>query len=1650
MSTMEHGAGASGASADMSSTFTKDVKFEVPDGNIKAASISPSGRDVVLASKSGFYIIDLDSPYSLPRHIIYRTNWDVADVQWSPFASHAGRIATTANQKAIVLNLEMKQVSPTVAPIEHTLHAHTRAITDINFSAHHPDILATCAVDSFVFTWDLRAKPYTSTFRPVHSVADFEAGATQVKWNRQSEFYIASAHDKYLHIWDTRKGAVPVSTITAHGTKIYGIDWNRTNAHKIITCSLDKTIKFWDNVGIDANISNPTRVIETVHPVWRARHTPFPNGILAMPQRGSSALSLYTQAPGTPSPEGTTEPVHTFQAHKEDARVQEFLWRSRGSTDDGFDNREFQLVSWGTDCDLHLYKVTPELLRETVGFEKGGPVTEKPSTTRKGARYISFREPPEKAALSDRPRNGHAPGTGQPGALSTLLQQSAPHAHVSASPYPETGPPRTTMTAGSIRNQGFGRRGASSFMWVKGVTVGERPTGNHTEQHAWTTKTDLKDEVEHVGEKYPKVVFEKINIEDRRIQVLFQGPWGAFSKTNDPNSPRKLAFLRLTIDFPVDYPPHSGPLSEERGEHFEESEPLHVHFHKTTAAIDDHTFQQLKDGVKQITEHRADARRDALEAVICYCLGERTLEDSLVFAKDNQEEQAQTEIDNNESSSSDEDDAMDDDPEHGTHDALNSSSLANANVPLPMQCVTSFSGGCGSLVLARVPTATATPTELTSILRLGKLGPQALTRDEIFESFGRLNIPQGYESGSPTSSTASWEFASSASSSSGSGEDAVGRVLGFQPPLAWQNPALRLHSKTSHPSSIAAPSKVTRPKSVVTILTSAVEDLIPSKRCLAEEYHIFGHGPQVCSHNAEVARRFGLQDLADIWDFCSLILTNQVPLEILPQQLRRDQILVLARRALVRIKRKDSGLDLQFDETDTVNNPTLKGRVKWGNHPVVTWLVPALFDHFERLADTQMLAMLSCIFSEPASREGVSSAMAKMDPTELPMSMAAPAFSLDYFPSADVAWSLFKPAISIPALQANTRLAAPSHEWQRLTRALDTHGSHGSSNGPWGSDTVPSEPVTPYSTGNTPPNISRVSTARSTVAHTPYSTSPEQTSHLAKKPPPGNFASAFASLSRPFAAISSSPPVKTLSRGEADLSTSAPASNVTWGTTTFYSGGSSADRAGTPRAGNNKRASFGQADRLNIVDYSDTDSEYEESGPSYDGISDYGAPVARGSDEDNNIRVTLKNQDQFDDEGCLSAPLLDMSKEWLYRAWREQYADMLGRWGLISQRAEILKFNGLTSYFPVETSQSTSKASSMRLGARTDGTNTPLPFSRTPTMMLAPSGTPQYRQSPLASPRNFSFNPEAPDFQPDTSLEKVNSTLLAPPPDIFVPTEQYLRLSIPTPLQPDLDAGFFESATASTGASSAPSNSKSAHARLRPSLSRAITMTKHPSLAGIPMPVYLKRHADKGKKEPVYSCSICWLRVSGRFFLCPSCGHVAHFDCMDTGPAGSGFADEGLGISHIHGHQGWEEGECVVGCGCGCGILDEDVGLDAAALPHAHFLRSPSAREITSKSPVSRSVHYIHEGGGSPEDYFRRWEDSGGWSQIQEPVRSGEGVGMGSPHTPGYEGAYGHDDQDQEEGSGGLGAMRFSPKLVEKKGRVKELRKGIKRAQTTR
>src|SRR5271168_1967768 len=134
-------------SAFDSTTFEADVSIHV-DRKVGSASISPSGRDVALASyvfsslvlvslplrrtqltrffyrTDGLDIIDLDSPLNPPRHLRHGLPWLVADVQWSPFAVRDYWVVSTSNQKALLWNLNMQEDASRGA-IERTLHGHT-------------------------------------------------------------------------------------------------------------------------------------------------------------------------------------------------------------------------------------------------------------------------------------------------------------------------------------------------------------------------------------------------------------------------------------------------------------------------------------------------------------------------------------------------------------------------------------------------------------------------------------------------------------------------------------------------------------------------------------------------------------------------------------------------------------------------------------------------------------------------------------------------------------------------------------------------------------------------------------------------------------------------------------------------------------------------------------------------------------------------------------------------------------------------------------------------------------------------------------------------------------------------------------------------------------------------------------------------------------------------------------------------------------------------------------------------------------------------------------------------------------------------------------------------------------------------------------
>ncbi|KAL4898813.1 hypothetical protein BDV59DRAFT_167575 [Aspergillus ambiguus] len=1167
-------------SAFESPTFGEDSSFHV-DQPVGSMSISPCGRDVVLASKEGLHVIDLDSPYSPPRYLPHHTPWEVADVQWSPFAARDYWVVSTSNQKALVWNLGMKTGQTS---IEHVLHAHTRAITDINFSAHHPDVLATCAVDSFVHCWDLRIPS-----RPAISFSDWFAGATQVKWNRQDPNVIASSHDRTLRIWDKRMGASPIRSIEAHDTKIYGVDWNRVRPGAVVTCSLDKTIKFWDYT-VEGDV--PEKIIRAPFPVWRARNTPFGWGVLAMPQRGNNDLHLYSRRAGEGANPAEDLPlVHSFPGHK--GQVKEFLWRARGGVANGIDNRDFQLVSWGTDKELRLHRVDPDIL-QSVGFERGKSFVSNLNLTRDGAVYKSFRDV----------------GTNQEDEDTDSMSafQNSTHSSHGLGMNTISVPYGRNWTQGGQTDSRIGMQGRSNLRadtnpinWMRGVKIS-----------GWDIET-LGDEITHVGEKFTKVAFESVDVRQRKATISLHGPWGTDGDT---------LFLKVDIKFPSDYPRASMPSFSVQ---------------KTTA-VTDQLADKLISELRTIAETYLSYKRGCLEGIVRYLLGESTLEESIAWILGETAETVKSPVNGQEGEeeSSDEDEVgMSRSQELGmSSDLLRP---VNANVMVPV------AKACGALWAndGRLVCFFPTKKDKSAIL-LENLGFKEMTRlsraDKVFEGFGRLQTssPGPRATGTITSTedgASDYSDDSDAETSSSSGSSGIlsGLQHRFPTPQTWRSagslgfyrPRSTDNSQRSTVGGLTTKSSEA-PQNTISIYDFS--DLLPAKRELASQYRICGKGTDVCAHNASVALDHGHYELARIWGLVKLILHDT----------SAPQGLCVSKRPF-RMQRKDSAVDLSYDTTHDDDRPkdALSTAIQWGDHPFGgRWLIPALLEHFERIGDVQMVAMLSCVLHE--------SNLSRPTPREEPRNnrnvsrrMDEQSFSLDLYSPYGTKSQTATPPASTPKESHATPI---------------THSSGRSSSEIWRADSTP-----PYSTGTTPPFASRagIPTERRMLGHhntVSVGVSPDQVTQTRTGSGLGSVLASSLSRSFTFGPSSASPPAHALSKrkqspGGSPGTTGGPG---VWATSTFSAKPVSAvpDYLTTSTAVTSRT-------------HSDTGSDRPE--------KQTGKP---------RIRVSLKNPSSFESSRRTESHLLDCNKERLYWSYRVAYAHLLSIWGLPVQRTEVLKIGG--------------------------------------------------------------------------------------------------------------------------------------------------------------------------------------------------------------------------------------------------------------------------------------------------------------------------------------------------------------------------------------
>ena len=350
-------------------------------------------------------------------------------------------------------------------------------------------------------------------------------------------------------------------------------------------------------------------------------------------------------------------------------------------------------------------------------------------------------------------------------------------------------------------------------------------------------------------------------------------------------------------------------------------------------------------------------QRSSLEAMLRYLLGERNLEECLLWLKKRQESVDLESTQDLAVSSSDEEDeslgryAGEQAESMGASDSMIAVSNAHYNVPLPKACGALWAGD-GRLVCF-FPSKQEKESSLLD-LSIRASDRSSGSRKNVFEDFGRLhNDSSRQKRGSSTLETiesggSDPEYSSAFSSSSSSSSDNMGLPRHhFMPSMAWrgdvfeahQRPAIDDSQKSSGDTGFA---KSTMMSSGNYVAIHGLTQLLPAKKHHAEGYTVHD-GSSSCAHNSCIAREGGDPDLADVWSFVELIIKEEVPLELKVIPESEAPVVVIARRTASELKPRDSAIDLSFDATQEERKPSQRGSVKWGNHPLGRrWFIDSL------------------------------------------------------------------------------------------------------------------------------------------------------------------------------------------------------------------------------------------------------------------------------------------------------------------------------------------------------------------------------------------------------------------------------------------------------------------------------------------------------------------------------------------------------------------------------------------------------------------------------------------------------------------------------------------------------------------------------------
>ncbi|XP_071962071.1 GATOR2 complex protein WDR24-like isoform X2 [Antedon mediterranea] len=255
---------------DSSTARRIQLKLEQPVQGINALDLQGSGdKDhVVVAGRNVFKIFKVENNRFTEKMDLrvgkINLNLSCTDVVWHP--SQANILASCATNGAVLTwNLENMRRSKQ----DKVLTDHSQTVNKVCFHPKEPDIMYSGSNDQTVRSFDLR-QPAETACVAVYKAQD---RVRYVEYDPHHYFNFASATEAgNIMIWDSRRTDKYILQYTTHFGPTFGIAWHPDEKNKLATCGRDKSIKIWKWDGYSLIQEH---VINTFAPVsnikWRSQ-----------------------------------------------------------------------------------------------------------------------------------------------------------------------------------------------------------------------------------------------------------------------------------------------------------------------------------------------------------------------------------------------------------------------------------------------------------------------------------------------------------------------------------------------------------------------------------------------------------------------------------------------------------------------------------------------------------------------------------------------------------------------------------------------------------------------------------------------------------------------------------------------------------------------------------------------------------------------------------------------------------------------------------------------------------------------------------------------------------------------------------------------------------------------------------------------------------------------------------------------------------------------------------------------------------------------------------------------------------------------------------------------------------------------------------